>query len=112
MKSKKQLGYCNYVFSGNLLIDTSLVRTGKDTYEWVSYSCRGIVVFMRGYPIGTSRVQGVWPVGEQRKVHCRKHIGTAQDFDNFIMEKLSKEFEDVEPGMAKLYASNFPIIEK
>lgn len=112
VKAKKQLGYVNYVNSGNLLIDTSLVRTGKDSFEWVYYTCRGIVVFMWGAPIGTTRVEGALPVGEKVKVHAKRMSGSAKDFDKFIMKQLATIFEDVEPGLAEYYALKFPIIEE
>ena len=112
MKNKLS-GYSSYVFSGDLLRDTSLRRIGTDKYDWISYTCRrGIILFMNGTPMATSRADGCWPTGKWIKIHVRQCIGTAEDFDKFVMELTANVYDDIEQGQAKFLATTLPIIEK
>ena len=110
----KLSGYSSYVFSGDLLRDTSLRRIGTDSYDWISYTCRrgGIIMFMNGTPMATSRCEDGFPVGKWIKIHVRKCIGTAEDFDKFVMEMSANVYDDIEQGQAKFLATTLPIIEK
>lgn len=112
MKKKKITGYTNYIFGDNFVADMSVRRIAENMYEWVYYTCRGEITFLDGCPVGSSRIEDNWPAGKRRKVHATLHRGTAKEFDNFVMEKLSNIFEDVEPGMVALSVSRFPIIGK
>jgi len=113
MKNKLS-GYASYVCSGDLLMHTSLRRIGTDKYDWISYTCRrgGIIMFLNGTPVGFSRVEDCWPTGKRIRIHVRQCIGTAEDFDNFVMEMTANTYNDVEPGIAKFLATTLPIIEK
>ena len=112
MKNKLS-GYGFYVFGGDLLRDTTLRRIGLNKYDWIAYTYRrGIVMRMGGTPVSASRTKGRLPLEKGIKMHVRRCIGTSQDFDNFVMEMTANTYDDVEPGMAKLYATTFPIIEE
>ena len=109
----KLYGYPSYVFSGDLLRDTTLRRIGMDKYDWIAYIYRrGIVMRINGTPFSASRTKGRLPLEKGIKMHVRRYIGTSQDFDNFVMEMTANTYDDVEPGIAKHYATTFPIIEE
>ena len=108
----KLSGYSKYAFSADLVMQTSIRRIGKDKYDWISYNCRrGIIMFMNGAPIATSRCEDGFPVGKRVKIHVMRHFGTAEDFDKFVMEMCANTYDDIEPGFAKFFATTLPIIE-
>lgn len=112
MKNKLS-GYAKYVFCGDLLRHTTLRRIGLDKYDWIAYIYRrGIVMRIDEIPVSASSTKGRLPLEKGIKMHVRRCIGTAQDFDNFVMEMTANTYDDVEPGMARYYATTFPIIEQ
>lgn len=66
---------------------------------------------MGGTPVSASRTNGRLPLEKGIKMQVRRFVGTAQDFDNFVIEMTANTYNDVEPGMAKFYAKTFPIIK-
>lgn len=111
MKNKLS-GYAYYVFGGDLLKSTTLRRIGLDKYDWIAYTYRrGIVMRLGETPVSASRTKGRLPLEKGIKMQVRRFIGTAQDFDNFVMEMTANTYDDVEPGIAKFYAKTFPIIK-
>ncbi len=67
---------------------------------------------MGGTPVSASRTKSRLPLEKGIKMQVRRFVGTAQDFDNFVMEMTANTYNDVEPGMAKYYATTFPIIKE
>lgn len=111
MKNKLS-GYGFYVFGGDLLRDTTLRRIGRDKYDWIAYTYRrGIVMRMGEVPVSASRTKGRLPLEKGIKMHIIHCIGTAEDFDKFVIEMASTTYDDVRPGVAKFYATRFPIIK-
>ena len=112
MRKKKIHGYASFVNSEQLVFQMHLIRTGKDSYEWIDYRYRGHLTFQNGIPVGSTKLDGCFPAGKPCKVHCKRMRGSGSDFDRYVMEKLSATYDDVETLIAKGVAQMLPIVEK